>query len=125
MKKFNEFITESNDLTDRNQQVNIDKIVNDKVTIWKEAYPNSNIEEGDIIAIKDYLKRSKSFSLGKLTDKYPKMSTGFLTSVIKAVKAAIKDKSVGRVGTTSKTQTQAERIEAFSKQKHIGLISRK
>lgn len=125
MKEFNEFIKESSDLDSRNQQVDIDGIVDAKVTIWKEGHPNSNIEEGDIVAIKEYLKRSKNFSLGKLSDEYPNMSTGLLTSIIKAVKTEIADKGVGRVGTQSKTQSQADRINSFSKQKHIGLISRK
>lgn len=126
MRNFKEFIKEANELDIRNQIVDIEKIVTDKANIWNEKL-SSDIGEDDIKRIVDYMNKSKNFSLAKMDARFgsAKVSNGFLKSVINAVKTAISESGVGRVGTQSKTQSRADRIDSFLKQKHIGPISKK
>jgi len=125
MKTFMDFIKEANDLDARNHAVDIEKIVRNKAELWNEK-PTSDIKEDDIKKIVEYLKKSKSFSLAKMDDNFgtAKVSTGFLKSVIEVVKAAINDAGVGKSGSQSRPQSQADRIDSYLKQKHIGPIKR-
>ena len=122
MKTFAHFISEAADLSDRNKSINIEKIVREKAKIYNENY-NADIKENTIVGIIDYMSKTKSFSMNKMLDNF-NVSGGFIKSVIDAVKKAITDSGFGRAGNVSVTQSKAQRIDSYLKQKHIGPIKR-
>jgi hypothetical protein len=127
MKTFNEYLTEavSDELAERNKAVDIISIVKSEAVSWSKSHDKQPTDD-EIAEIVKYLLKSKTFSLGKMDDTFGSatVSTGFLKSVIEKVKAAINDAGFSKTGNASKTATQADRINSYLKQKHIGPIKR-
>jgi hypothetical protein len=127
MKTFKEYITEavSDGLAERNKAVDIIGIVKSVAGSWGESHDKQPTDD-EINKIVKYLLKSKTFSLGKMDDEFGSatVSTGFLKSVMEKVKTAINDAGFSKTGGASKTATQADRINSYLKQKHIGPIKR-
>ena len=123
MQSFQEFILEEgNDLVNRNKAVDIPSIVKKKAEEWK-----SKATEDELKQIIAYFEKSKTFSLGKMDDTFGSqtVSSGFLKATIAAVKDAIDSAGYGKKGSNvSGPQSQAQRIDSYLKQKHIGPIKR-
>lgn len=87
----------------------------------------SGATEDELNQIIAYFEKSKTFSLGKMVDNFNSqtVSVGFLKATITAVKDAIDSAGYGRKGSDiSGPQSQAQRIDSYLKQKHIGPIKR-
>lgn len=122
MKSFTEFtLGEGNELEDRNKAIDIASVVKKKAEEYK-----SKATEDELSKIIAYFEKSKTFSLGKMDDMFGSqtVSTGFLKAAIAVVKDAVDSAGYGKKGSVSATQSQAQRIDSYLKQKHIGPIKR-
>jgi len=120
MKSFKSFIAEGkipSEVAARNEQIDIEAVVRDAV---KEFH---GMDDAAIKAITDYMRPKKVFSLGKMIDDLP-YGAGAMKAAIEAVKKAASTAGFGKTGGGSKPQTQAQRIDTYLKQKHIGPIKR-
>lgn len=113
MKPFSEyldeFISESNELDDRNKAIDLEGIV-------KSVLEKKGVTDPKAIAdITGYLANKKTFSLGKMTDEFP-YSVGAMKAVIDAVKEAINTKGFSKKGSdVSAPLTQAGRVDRYLK----------
>lgn len=115
--------TLSPELIRRNEVINFEKLVKERVDTWVAQRVDSpyKILNDDINIIVKYLEKSKVFSLNRLMDALrPDISVGFLQYVIDGAKDAIKKAGFDRAGNAPKpSRTQAERIDNYLKQKWI------
>jgi hypothetical protein len=123
MKTYKSFVYEaskSEALKVRNDAIDIEKIVRDSAKAWTYAETTEN----DIKFMIDYFKSNITFSLNKLMDLSNSLSAGLAKSILEKIKKEVNNKGLGKSGTSMKTQSQADRINSYLSQRHIGPIKR-
>jgi hypothetical protein len=109
MLLFENFITESKEIDERNKAIDLAGIV--KSVLEKKGLTDPKAFED----IYGYMADKKSFSLGKMTDMFS-YSVGTMKAVIEAVKAAIDAHGFGKKGSDiTGPLSQAGRIERYLK----------
>lgn len=93
----------------------VHKAVTEVMAGWEGVAPET------IKAIKERVLTNKKASMGALVDDFPDVSAGKIKRLLEAKKTAA---APHRMSGSSGTQTQAERVNAYLSQRHIGLIRR-
>ena len=104
-------------LEHRNKQIDFDSIIPKALA---ERFPMSK-DHPHVRTILDHIKSRHTFSKAWMMDNTD-VPAGWCDHAFKVAKDHINRAGLGKTGTSTKSQTQAERIDAYLKQKQIGRV---